>query len=86
MCVSALILSKEITFSYTGLTMVVKRDRYAGLTLPNRFEFLEEGWALLLISRIVSMMTISKLYKKLAVGAIFRKNCNLQNFAFYKVS
>ena len=36
---------------------------------------------LLLISR--SIITMSKLHKKVAVSAIFRKNCNLQNLAFY---
>ena len=35
MCVSALILSKGITFSYAGLAGIVMRGRYAGLTLPN---------------------------------------------------
>ena len=36
MCVSALIFSKGITFSYAGLVGVVyfMRDCYAGLTLP----------------------------------------------------
>ena len=35
----------------------------------------------LLISR--SNITVSKLYKKLAVRTIFRENCKLRNFAFY---
>ena len=34
----------------------------------------------LLISR--SNITVSKLYKKLAVRTIFRENCKLRNFAF----
>ena len=36
MCVSALILSKGITFSYVGPAGVVMQGRYAGLTLPNQ--------------------------------------------------
>ena len=40
MFVSALTLSKEITFSYAGLAGVVMRGRYVGLTLPN---FKSEG-------------------------------------------
>ena len=36
MCVSALIISKEIIFSYAGLPRVVMRGRYVGLTLPNQ--------------------------------------------------
>ena len=35
MCVSALILSTGITFSYAELAEVAMRDRYAGLNLPN---------------------------------------------------
>ena len=48
------------------------------------FQSYEESWATLqlpLISR--SIITMSKLHKKLAVRAIFRKICNLRNFAFY---
>ena len=51
------------------------------------FQCLEEGQAalqLLLISR--SIMTVPKLYKKLAVRAIFRKNYKLRNFTFYNFS
>ena len=39
MCVSVLILSKQITFSYVGLAGVAMRGRYAGLTLPNLLSF-----------------------------------------------
>ena len=38
MCVSALFLSKGITFCYAGLAGVVMRGRYAVLTLPNHQE------------------------------------------------
>ena len=36
MRVSALILSKGITFPYAGVAWIVMRGRYAELTLPNR--------------------------------------------------
>ena len=48
---------------------------------------LEEDWAtlqLLLISH--STITISKIHKKFAVRAIFKKIGNLRNFAFNKFS
>ena len=73
--------------SYHQCDLYFAKFRILQLLLESWFSVFKRDFGnfqLFLISR--SIITISKLYKNVAVKAILRKICNLRNLVFYKFS
>ena len=84
MCVSALVLSKGITFCYAGLAGVVMWGRYAGLTLPNLCPR-EHSWVFIVFIKLFYKIynLIIKLVSFFFVGTFGNMPCSFFNEAAF---